>query len=87
MNHASNAPPPRKAPRLTGADRRFIAQARALAAAGAGGHDGLRGHLTGRGLMEPGEYEDREIYPFALGVARNLLDGLADLAERLGGAP
>lgn len=68
--------------RLTESDRRRIAQARRLAAAN--GHDEIREHLIGRGLLHR-QYEDRELFPFALGVAQQLLGDLADLAERLGG--
>lgn len=66
---------------LTDTDRTRIAQARALAAAMS--HDEIRDHLIARGLMGRGEFKDREILPFALGVARTLLGDLADLAERL----
>lgn len=69
--------------RLGDDDRRRIDEARSLAACKSA--DELREHLTGRGLIEPGEFEGREVAPFALGVARVLLGDLAGLAERLGG--
>ena len=70
------------ATRLTADDRRRIAEALDLAACATPAE--LREHLAGRGLIEPGEFEGREVAPFALGVAQALLADLADLAERLG---
>jgi hypothetical protein len=70
---------------LTDTDRRRIAQARTLAEAGVEGSDAIREHLTARGLLEPGD-ETLTTYPFAFGVARELLADLAAIAERLGGA-
>ena len=69
--------------RLSADDRRRIAEARALA--GCESPADLREYLAGRGLIEPGEFEGREIGPFALGVARAMLGILADLAERMDG--
>ena len=69
--------------RLTDLDRELIADARALAAAT--GKEALLRNLAATGLAKPGELSDRDLYPFAFGVARSMLGLLADLAERLGG--
>lgn len=71
MDHTNDAPRPRKAPRLTGADRGIIAQARELAALDG---DGIRARY-------PAEYGAS--HARAVGAAQFLLGELAAVADRL----
>lgn len=71
------------APVLTDRDRRIIANARGLAAAT--GENALIEHLTNQDLT-PRSSENGGVYPYAFGVAKHLLEALADLAERLAAA-
>ena len=75
MDHTNDAAVPRKAPRLTGDDRRIIAQSRALAELS---HDGICARFP--------EEESRTAYARALGAAQFFLGELAGLTERLSAA-